>query len=314
MNTRVSKSAPSSVDIKRLYAESGNRCAFPKCTVNIAQETTIIGEICHINASNPGGPRYDSQQTQAQRHGYENLILLCANHHKVIDDDEESYSVVRLQKMKAEHAKTSISIPKSEHVEQIAKVLIDQSIASQNQTGGIAAHTVNATNLHVHSSPSNTIKSAREIQAIEFIWGTIVEFKTEFSGLILVHDIMTSAEIAKHISGEISSEFISRMVGEYQDIATLLKKLNGEKYKSAAKEQPFIDQLTFSNFNSIYTIYSRLASLMYYSFVTRTYMDWRVDVHTASILGGMFSGELGCKLIKPQPQTNGSEFCEGEVG
>jgi hypothetical protein len=61
--------------------------------MEIVQGDTLVGEICHIKAANPGGPRCDANQTAAERHGYDNLILLCGTHHTVIDDDEEAYTV-----------------------------------------------------------------------------------------------------------------------------------------------------------------------------------------------------------------------------
>jgi hypothetical protein len=90
--------------MKRLFAVSGNRCAFPNCQASIADEKgTIIGRVCHIEADSPGGPRYNSVQSDDERQGFENLILICANHHTVIDDDSESYTVASLKKIKADH-------------------------------------------------------------------------------------------------------------------------------------------------------------------------------------------------------------------
>ncbi len=91
-------SGPSPATLKRLFAQSGNRCAFPKCSLQIIQGSTVVGEICHIKAAKPKGPRYDAQQTPRDRHGYDNLILLCAIHHTVIDDDEEAYGVFDLSR------------------------------------------------------------------------------------------------------------------------------------------------------------------------------------------------------------------------
>src|SRR5260370_30901 len=31
----------------------------PRCTIQIVHGETIIGEVCHIKAANPNGPRYD---------------------------------------------------------------------------------------------------------------------------------------------------------------------------------------------------------------------------------------------------------------
>jgi hypothetical protein len=94
--------SPSQLTVKRLFAMSGNRCAFPECWTPIFDDDgTALGEICHIKASREGGPRYDRDQTQQARHGYENLILLCCNHHKAVDTQIQVYSIDVLVDMKA---------------------------------------------------------------------------------------------------------------------------------------------------------------------------------------------------------------------
>jgi hypothetical protein len=60
----------------------------------------LKGAISHINSVRPGGPRYDPSQTDDQRHGVENLILLCYNHHAEIDRNSYSYSVDFLRGVK----------------------------------------------------------------------------------------------------------------------------------------------------------------------------------------------------------------------
>ena len=154
MAQRDAPSGPGLVVVKQLFAHSGNRCAFPKCTNGIIQNNTVIGEICHIKAFRPNGPRYDPEQTPDERHSYSNLILLCANHHKTIDDDPEAYTVERLLKLKEEHA-SRFAATSDEDAETGAKVLIHHLIASQRQSGGITAHTVNQVfNLHSQSASS----------------------------------------------------------------------------------------------------------------------------------------------------------------
>ncbi len=81
-------SSPKLSTIKRLYAVSHNHCAFPECKTPLVESSgTVTGEIAHIKAANKGGPRYDSLQTEEQRHEYDNLILLCGRHHKLIDTE-----------------------------------------------------------------------------------------------------------------------------------------------------------------------------------------------------------------------------------
>lgn len=91
--------------IKRLYALSGNRCAFPECDTTLVDQAseTLTGEICHIRARRPGGPRHDPGMGSDELHAFENLILLCATHHKVIDSDPESFTAEMIFRMKAEH-------------------------------------------------------------------------------------------------------------------------------------------------------------------------------------------------------------------
>lgn len=89
---------------QRLYAMSGNQCAFPGCTqsfFNLNNETNI-SNICHIEAAEPGGQRYNPDSDDEYRRSFENLILLCPNHHKITDNTEK-YTVEVLKEMKRSH-------------------------------------------------------------------------------------------------------------------------------------------------------------------------------------------------------------------
>jgi len=90
--------------IKRLYALSGNQCAFPDCTYKFVSpdENVNLSEICHIEAANPGGARYNPNSNDDERHNFENLILLCPTHHSLVDSSM-SYPVDVLRKMKKSH-------------------------------------------------------------------------------------------------------------------------------------------------------------------------------------------------------------------
>lgn len=89
--------------IKRLYALSGNLCAFSRCMVTSLsfENNDNLSNICHIEDANKGG-RYNPNMTDIQRADYENLILLCPTHHEEIDDTDR-YPVERLKQMKREH-------------------------------------------------------------------------------------------------------------------------------------------------------------------------------------------------------------------
>jgi tetratricopeptide (TPR) repeat protein len=95
--------SPTMKTIKRLFAVSGNQCAFPDCTTPLVVDDTVVAEICHIKARSPDGPRYDPDQDEKERHAFDNLLLLCPIHHKIIDADPATYTVEKLGQIKAEH-------------------------------------------------------------------------------------------------------------------------------------------------------------------------------------------------------------------
>jgi len=92
-----------------LLQKSGNRCAFPRCQRVLTAEASlpdrpaVLGEIAHIVAESPDGPRGASPLPAAERNRYENLILLCNQHHQLVDSQPQTYIVERLLAMKEDH-------------------------------------------------------------------------------------------------------------------------------------------------------------------------------------------------------------------
>jgi hypothetical protein len=140
-------SQPSLTILKRLFALSGNQCAFPGCTASIIQGGTVIGHVCHIKGANARSARYDAQQNDSDRHAYDNLILLCSPHHKIIDSNSRDYSVEQLQKMKLEHEQRATAMSDAE-TETGARLLIQHSVTSIGQTGGVTAQSVTIQNYY----------------------------------------------------------------------------------------------------------------------------------------------------------------------
>ncbi|MFZ2523845.1 MAG: HNH endonuclease signature motif containing protein [Candidatus Ferrigenium altingense] len=96
--------APTEKTLRHLYALSGNICAYPGCSLPMFEASgTLTGEVAHIKARNSLGPRYDENQSDADRHSIENLVLLCRRHHKVVDTEYKMYTVDVLSEIKAIH-------------------------------------------------------------------------------------------------------------------------------------------------------------------------------------------------------------------
>ena len=89
--------------LKRLFGLSGNICSFPGCNkVMVNRQNAKDSNICHIEAANVDGERYNENMTDEQRADYPNLILLCIQHHDETND-VYTYTVPVLQKMKQDH-------------------------------------------------------------------------------------------------------------------------------------------------------------------------------------------------------------------
>jgi hypothetical protein len=134
--------------IKSLFARSLDRCAFPGCSSPMAETNNVVtGEVCHIKASSPGGPRYDPHQTDEDRHSEGNLILLCGRHHTLVDADPKQYTVDALLQMKRDHQGSGTpSIPIG--IDRIAKQLLknyESQIAIHANSGVVAINSPNST-------------------------------------------------------------------------------------------------------------------------------------------------------------------------
>lgn len=94
---------------KMLWGRAAGRCSEPNCRIDLyfdeteTDDPTAVGENCHMVAESDDGPRANPSMPIERRNSYSNLILLCRNHHKVIDAQEHKYTVEVLRNMKDEH-------------------------------------------------------------------------------------------------------------------------------------------------------------------------------------------------------------------
>lgn len=92
--------------IERLRARVAHRCSNPDCRVPTIGPGTDpmavanIGKAAHIVAASPGGPRYRTSMTSAERSSIDNAIWLCSNCATRIDVAPDSYSIELLHDWK----------------------------------------------------------------------------------------------------------------------------------------------------------------------------------------------------------------------
>jgi hypothetical protein len=92
---------------KVLWALSNNQCARCEATLIRAPETdgdvhAIVGQECHIVARSLAGPRGEAEP-RGDVDEIDNLILLCANCHAVVDSQPEKWTPEGLRALKREH-------------------------------------------------------------------------------------------------------------------------------------------------------------------------------------------------------------------
>lgn len=96
-------------DLVQLWARAAGLCSHPDCRKRLvldaspADEEASIGEAAHIIAHAEKGPRGARDNRPGAVNAYPNLILLCSNHHAMVDGMPDTYSVETLQAWKAEH-------------------------------------------------------------------------------------------------------------------------------------------------------------------------------------------------------------------
>ena len=97
-------------DVKILFGLSAGLCAFDSCCRRpcIAPATAhdaeaVTGKIAHIEGHSNVGPRANPTLTAKQRDSYENWILLCGDHHDIIDKQQTTHTVMVIRTWKREH-------------------------------------------------------------------------------------------------------------------------------------------------------------------------------------------------------------------
>ena len=96
-------------DRKQLWSAAAGVCSYhfkgESCETKLFKKNedidTNLGEECHIIGEKPTAARY--QKEFEEKETYDNAILLCNVHHKLIDDNPELYTPSVLRHMKIEH-------------------------------------------------------------------------------------------------------------------------------------------------------------------------------------------------------------------
>lgn len=94
---------------KMLWGRSGGVCAICKVQLfeekGLSDDLSVLGQECHIVGEKnvETSPRGINAMPLEKRNLYGNLILLCRDHHKIIDDQTNMYTIDELHRIKNDH-------------------------------------------------------------------------------------------------------------------------------------------------------------------------------------------------------------------
>lgn len=111
-----------------LWGKAGAVCSFPNCGKRLVRDASpvdrevLVGEIAHIVSQSAVGPRSKEPVPGGAKDGYGNLILLCHEHHEIIDQQAATYPVERILQFKRDHEEwVQRQLSKDEQYTELAK-------------------------------------------------------------------------------------------------------------------------------------------------------------------------------------------------
>jgi len=135
----MTRKNPTREVLTKLCILSKNKCAFPGCDHPILNENGIyIAQLCHIEAAEEGGERFNKKQTDEERRSFSNLMFLCHAHHKETNDVEK-YTVEILKEMKHRHEALPNVVFNAELLNNKVQQVLDQQEEIKNAIEGFLA-------------------------------------------------------------------------------------------------------------------------------------------------------------------------------
>jgi septal ring factor EnvC (AmiA/AmiB activator) len=162
---------------------AGHRCSNPSCRQNVLINSKVIGQIAHIVAASPNGPRASKQFEKDKIHikSVANGLLLCHNCAILIDENDKLYTVELLTEWKTKaEAIGNFQQHKSTVLEELKKmedlmVSYHNSIATEREELTLYENRVEE-ELDMLSKQLETLKKEKEAQD-----GLIAQLKMELT-------------------------------------------------------------------------------------------------------------------------------------
>ena len=112
----------------------GGKCEFRGCEKSVVEDMLTgvksnLSNYAHIIAASENGPRGDANLSKKLYDDESNIMVLCREHHKEIDDFPEKYTVDVLKNMKKEH---------EDYIKNIMRIKKECSVIGVKYTANIS--------------------------------------------------------------------------------------------------------------------------------------------------------------------------------
>ena len=192
-------------DLKKLWGLSGGRCAFPGCNCDCLpfldeRDPTVIGEMAHVIAKSPTGPRGGGVGGDDT---YENLVLLCPTHHTLVDRAPAGrYTKDMLHEWKASHEESvarALATPVFDDRDDLLRYLAD--LLAENHacwsTYGPESNTAKSN----HVANLHRLWKFRKLSTIVLNNSRIVSALKRHRTLFDKHEYRIAAKFIEHAAG-----------------------------------------------------------------------------------------------------------------
>ncbi len=222
--------------IKALFAKSRNMCAFDGCNRMIVDETTntVMGEIAHIEGVAKGSARHNPNLPDEHLNDCDNLILLCHDHHTLIDDKRNGYTVARLREMKRNHE--SLGRLDIDPIDgRLTKIYMDNAVVRKttvkktvynhsvhNEATGNAQQTVNVF-MHPQRDPIPDDAIQRNAAQRAYVLYLIDQYK-QLAGAYSLNPKVVAVNLSRAIRKQFGTKAVAVSSSRFGELCTFLKK------------------------------------------------------------------------------------------
>ena len=284
MSDKVKRLKPRPETLRELFLKSGNLCAFPGCRALMMNEDGIfIGQLCHIEAAEEGGQRFNAAMSNEDRRHAANLMLMCYEHHRATDDTG-TYGVARLRKIKQDHErrysrpdrailKTLTDWTTTEHPTPVTSLRRLNEVMEWNHSDGELQESADELNAYIEDLRRVPIDVRRFVGAVarrmHRMEGTRAVRSDMTGGNLLLDDFRSSHEIPHSTIRKNLAQLSSYGLGGIDEIDTDVGPMPAVRLTTLASGWPlwadvarfcelthtalesFTDELDFSSFDSI---------------------------------------------------------------